>query len=837
MKILRLLARALVAKPKICLFLTILFCAFLGFFAPRLEIDASTQTLLLEHDKDLELFREVSKRYETQNFLLIAYTPKGDLLSDESLELIKNLSDELSKVANVSSVFSILNAPLLANKKLSLKQILEHIPNLSDEGISKEKAKDEFLSSPFYKNQLVSSDFKTTSIVVNLKPNDEYNAFIEKISNLEKNIKNLENNATQQASLATQKANLTTLKKEFKVYRDELRISEHNNLEQIKQIIAKYNENSLFLGGMDMIADDMISFVKSDLGTYGIATLVLTMLCLWLYYLQLRYVFVAIFICALCVLSASGLFGLLGFEITVISSNYIALQLIITLSVTIHLINSYREFLRKKASFNTRQITYLAIKDRFIPCFFAIFTTALGFISLVFCDIKPVSSLGIMMSASICLSLLICFCVFAPLMCLLPKKPVNTAFENFFTLTKHCAKIAINASGQKLIYIISASLFVIGIFGMSKLEVENSFIGYFKKSTDIYKGMEIIDTKLGGTVPLDIVISFDKIQPQNLQIPENSENSLDDFESEFADEFSKTQDKAQYWFNERRMSVLRKVSDFLENKEFIGSVNSLNNLLKVGKDLNEGRQLDALALALLYNGLSKEQKSLLLTPFVNIENDELHFSIRTTDSAPDLRRAVFLTNLQSELDELLKDDNAKVQISGVMKLYANMLSSLFTSQIDSLAFVILSLFATFIVIFRSLKLALIAIVINIVPLSCVLGAMGLAGLPLDIMSITIGSISLGIGVDNVIHYIYRYKIELAKSKDALIAVAKSHASIGYAMYYTSFAVFMGFGVMITSNFWPTIYFGLLTDLVMFFMLISGFLLLPTLLISTKKFRF
>ncbi len=830
MKIFRLLARVLVAKPKICLFLAILFCAFLGFFAPRLEIDASTQTLLLEHDKDLELFREVSKRYETQNFLLIAYTPKSDLLSDESLELIKNLSTELMNVPSVNNILSILNAPLLANTKLSLSQIMDHIPNLSDENISKEKARAEFLTSPFYKNQLVSSDFKTTAIVVNLKPNDKYNAFIEKINALEKSIENLENNASQKASLNTQKSKLAALKKEFKAYRDELRISEHNNLEQIKQIIAKYNDNSLFLGGMDMIADDMISFVKSDLGTYGIATLLLTMLCLCLYYLQLRYVFIAIFICVLCVLSASGLFGLLGFEITVISSNYIALQLIITLSVTIHLINSYREFSRKKAHFSTRQITYLAIKDRFIPCFFAIFTTALGFISLVFCDIKPVASLGIMMSASICVSLLICFWVFASLMCLLPKKPVNTTFENFFTLTKHCAKIAINPSGRKFIYITSTALFIIGIWGMSKLEVENSFIGYFKKSTDIYKGMEIIDTKLGGTVPLDIVISFDKIQAQNSQ-------NIDDFESEFADEFSNDQNKAQYWFNERRMNVLRKVSDFLESKEFIGSVNSLNNLLKVGKDLNEGRQLDALALGLLYNGLSKEQKNLLLTPFVSIENDELHFSIRSTDSAPDLRRAVFLKELQSELNELVKNDGAKVEISGVMKLYANMLSSLFASQIDSLAFVILSLFATFIVIFRSLKLALIAIIINIVPLSCVLGAMGLIGLPLDIMSITIGSISLGIGVDNVIHYIYRYKKELAKSKDALIAVTKSHASIGYAMYYTSFAIFMGFGVMVTSNFWPTIYFGLLTDLVMFFMLISGFLLLPTLLISTKKLRF
>lgn len=825
MKISRLVARALVSKPKICLFLVILFCAFLGFFAPRLEIDASTQTLLLEHDKDLAIWREVSKRYESQNFLVIAYTPKGDLLSDESLALIKNLSDEIKNIQSVSDVFSILNAPLLQNKKLKISDILEHIPSLQDENVSKENARLEFLNSPFYKSQLVSSDFKTTAILVNLKPNDEYNDFVAKIDKLDLKIK--EDNATKDEI-----SKLASLRASFKAYRDELRIKEHNDLEQIKALIAKYDkspQSSLFLGGMNMIANDMIGFVKSDLSTYGIATLLLTMLCLWLFYLQLRYVFVAVFICALCVLSASGLFGLFGFEITVISSNYIALQLIITLSVVIHLINAYREILRKKGLMSECQIVYMAIKDRFSPCFFAIFTTALGFVSLVFCDIKPVASLGLMMSISICVSLLICFWVFGSLMCLLAKKPVNTAFERYFTLTQHCAKVATSKTGRKIIYTTSLIAFIIGVYGMSKLEVENSFIGYFKQSTEIYKGMEIIDKKLGGTVPLDVVISFEKIEQKN--------EVLDEFESEFEAEFSKNQNQAQYWFNERRMDVLRKVSQFLSGREFIGSVRSLDDLLKAGKDLNENRELDALALALLYNGLSKEQKSLLLTPYVNIEHDELHFSIRTIDSAPSLRRVLFLTSLQSDLDKLLEGSGAKAQVSGVMKLYANMLSSLFASQIDSLAFVLLSLLATFIVIFRSFKLALIAIIINIVPLTCVLGAMGLLGLPLDIMSITIGSISLGIGVDDVIHYIHRYRIELARCKDTLKAVMASHASIGYAMYYTSFAVFMGFGVMVSSNFWPTIYFGLLTDLVMFFMLISGLLLLPALIITTRKFRF
>ena len=828
-KIKQKLARMLVSAPKLSLALALILCAFLCTFVPKLAIDASTQTLLLENDKDLELWRDITKRYKIPNTLVIAYTPNSDLLSESSISTLAALSKDLAQIKGVKSVFSMLDAPLLLSSGLKFSDLLGTIPTLKDSNASKEAIKAEFLSSPFYKNSLVSSDFKTTALLLTLEPNPGYDEFIASITALENTLKNAENNATAKTLLKEQKA-------AFTAYRDELRTVEHEQIAQIRQVIAKYNQNSqsriphqasssqLFLGGINMIADDMIAFVRSDLATYGLATLLLCSLCLFVYYLQLRYVFLAIFICLVCVGVASGLFGLLGFEITVISSNYIALQLIITLSVVIHLINSYREFFRKKSSFSQKAIVYLALKERMSPCFFAIFTTIIGFISLVFSDIRPIISLGLMMSASITLSLIFSFWLFGSIMSLLSKKSVNTAFERYFSLTTLCAKIALNLRARKVVFAISALGLCVGLWGISKLSVENSFIGYFKENTDIYKGMELIDNKLGGTVPLDIIISFkkDKKEPRN--------SSLDD---EFADEFASS-DAAQYWFNERRMSVLKSVNEYLKNKEFIGSVSSLADLLEVGKELNEGRELDALALALIYSSLSGERRELILTPFVSIENDELHFSVRTLDSDPRLKRAEFLRTLQSELNELVGKD-AQVKISGAMKLYTNMLDSLFSSQINSLGFVLLAFFATFWLIFASLRLAIIAICINILPLICVLGAMGLAGLSLDIMSITIGSISLGIGVDSAIHYIYRYKRELAHFKDSKKAIIASHASIGYALYYTSFAVFIGFGVMISSNFWPTIYFGALTDLVMFFMLASSLILLPSLLLSQSAY--
>lgn len=851
-KALKNIARGIVAYPKsvlgACLFICVLLCVNIS----KLEIDASTQTLLLENDKDLLIYKEVSKRYETPNFLVLAYTPNVDLLSEQSLEFLRQISKDLEQIKGVESVLSVLNAPLLQNKALNISQLLEHIPSLLDDEMDLERAKAEFLSSPLYRANLVSVDFKTTSIIIYLQANDKYDAYIKERDFLNQKIKDGKASDDEIKKFKN-------LKREFKIYRDALRASEHENLQEIRAVIAKYNnkifnleQNStknsstkqlnplipqLFLGGMNMIADDMIGFVRSDLLVYSLAAGLLVMVCLWVFYRQLRFVFLPIFICALSLGAASGLFGLLGFEITVISSNYTALAIIITLSVVIHLINAYREFAIKKIAFNQSQLVYLTLISRFKPCFFAVFTTIIGFISLMLADIRPVAMLGVMMSVAICISLILAFLLFGAIMCLLSKKAPKMSFERNFSLTKYCANMAISRNGRIYIYIISFIAFVLGLAGVLRLEVENSFIGYFKENTDINRGMRVIDTTLGGTVPLDIVIKFNDTTSETSQ-------SYDDELASFESEFSQNSKDPKYWFSSHKMAIIKKVDEFLKAREFVGSVSSLNTLLELGKSLNGGRDLDPLALALLYNGLSGKQRALLLTPYVNIQRNEAHFSIRTIDSDENLKRDEFLRFLEADLNKLLANEGVSVQVSGVMRLYNNMLRSLVSSQTDTLAFVLIALFITFVLLFKSIKLALIGIISNIVPLCAVFGFMGLAGISLDIMSITIAAISLGIGVDDIIHYVHRYKAELVRLRRqnhnpdiCKNAIINSHLSIGYAMYYTSFTVFMGFGVMMSSNFWPTIYFGFLTDLVMFLMLASALLLMPAMIVTFFKLKF
>lgn len=787
---------------------------FFGYFSGKLEVDASTETLLLENDKDLAVFRDVFKRYVSPNYLVVAYTPKDDILAPATLEKIKNLSDELAKNELVSNVISILNIPLLQSGSNELGELVKHVPSLANADINKTLVRREFGDSPLYTNNIVSGDLKTTAIVLNLKTDEKYQSILNERNAL-LNAK-LDGNITSE-----QKQRLSTVNARFKAYRDEARVKEHAAIEQIRKAVAKFSgEESLFLGGANMIADDMVGFVRSDLASYGISVTLLLIFSLWLFFRQIRYVFMPIFICVISVIWASGLFGFFGWEITVISSNYIALQLIITISVVIHLIVSYREFYLTKPHLSNSQLVYLTLRDKASPSFFAIFTTVIGFLSLALSDIKPIIMLGVMMSASIAVSLALAFLLFGSAMTLMPKlAPVRT-FESKFGFTKYCAKFALEHG--RAVYMIALAVLIFGLYGISKLRVENSFISYFKDTTEIHKGMQVIDTKLGGTVPVDILIKFNK--PKFDEIAAKNEPK-----DEFDDEFAASANEDKYWFNQHKIDVAKKVHNYLENKRFVGHVSSMGTIVKIVENITR-KPIDGLMLSILYEQIPQKYKDIILSPYVSIKDNELRFTARTLDSDDALRRDEFLRELRTDITNLTANDNASVQISGAMVLYNNLLQSLIVSQVDSFGFVVLALFIVFCIIFRSIKLAAIAIISNLIPLCAVFGVMGALGIPLDIMSITIAAISIGIGVDDIIHYIHRLKIEL-RSRNVAEAIKASHASIGYAMYYTSFAIILGFSIMVTSNFIPTIYFGLLTDLVMIMMLLGALVLLPT-LIST-----
>ena len=815
--------------PKSILLLMLICIAALGYQARYLEIDASAETLLLEDDKDLAFTRKVNERYGSSDFLVLTYSPKGDLLADNTLNSLRKLSAELLALDRVESVDSILNVPLLESPPKPVSELIKNVPTLESPGIDKALAKKEFLNSPIYRDNLVSPDFKTTALLINLHDDPLYRELLQQRNALRKKEK-------EQSLSSVEQLELEKVLRDFKNHRDKMRLIEHNNISKVRAIADNYRgEAKIFLGGASMVADDLITFIRSDLQVFGSAVFVFLMLTLWVIFRQLRWILLPLITCSFSVVTTSGFLGLFGWEVTVISSNFISIQLIITMAITIHLIVRYRELARLNPEMDQRQLILDSTIFMARPCTFAVLTTVVGFASLVLSGILPVMNFGWMMSAGIGVSLFLTFLIFPVLLMQMPKAMPNTSFESRFALTKIFADIT-ERHGKSILFI-SVAAFIISIAGAARLNVENSFIDYFKESTEIYQGMKLIDQQLGGTTPLDLIVNLEQSEDEFQQTEQdsNAEVEVEDEEEfdAFEEEFEESAGEAQYWFTAEKMARIEKIHDYLNGLEQTGKVLSLGTMLKIGKTLNSGKPLDNFMLALLYNELPERFRKIIMDPYVSVENNEARFYVRIRDSEPNLRRNELLKQIQFDLKDKLDIPEGKWQLANLLVLYNNMLQSLFKSQILTLGVVIVAFLIMFIFLFRSITIALIAIFPNVLSIGVVLGFMGWMGIPLDMMTITIAAISVGIAVDNTIHYIHRFKHEFTIDRNYLAAMHRSHESIGYAMYYTSITIIIGFSILVLSKFIPSIYFGLLTGLAMLIALVAALTLLPQLLIVLK----
>lgn len=799
--------------------------AVFGYYAQSLNIDASAETLLLENDADLKLTREVHGRYISNDYLVVAFSPKEQMLSDATVAVIKSLKQSLSNVNGVESVTTLLDVPLLESPPKTVSEVVKNVRTFSSDDINKTMVKKELTTSPLYANNLVSSDFKTTAILVNLKEDVIFTELLKK--------RNFFIELQQKRALTKEeKQQFESSKRAFKEYRDSTKNEIHYLIENVRSVLNPYRvEGELFLGGIMMIADDMIGFVKSDIAIYGTAISIIMVMMLWIIFRQMRFVILPIVISLCAVVITTGINALLGLEITVVSSNYVAMQLITTLSLVIHLIVSYREEYALYPHFSQKELIEITIKRMSTPAVFLILTSVAGFGSLMTCDILPIIDLGNMMNIGVTVSLITAYILFPSMMMLFSKKEPILTFDKAFRLNTIFAQI-VEHHGKKIIVMV---VLILGFsfYGTTQLIVENSFINYFNKSTEIYQGMQKIDNSLGGTTPLEIVVTFPKVETQ--KSVKSTESSDSDELDEFADEFAETDNDAQYWFTAEKMQTILRVHDYLKSLPEIGNVSSLGTLSKVGRILKEGKDFDGVELALMYNELPLQYKKILLSPYVNTDYNEARFIVRIVDSNKELRREELLKKIQKELQTKVGLEPENFKLVGMMVLYNNMLQSLFDSQISTLGLALLSLGAMFLFLFRSLKIAIVALTVNMVPISVIFGIMGVAGIPLDIMSITIASIALGITVDNTIHYFYRFREELALDGDYIASMHRAHATIAFGMFYYSLATIVGFLVLITSNFIPTLIFGLLTVVVLLVAIVSDLLFSPLLVVFFKPF--
>jgi len=818
----------------VCLLLAI---GFLGYHAKDFTLDASSETLLLENDPDLLYWRDISKRYKTQDFAVVTYAPLKDaLLSDPVLKRLAALRDDLEKLDRVSSVMSILDVPLLESPPVPVKELANGLPTLESPGVDRALAKIELQQSPLYSNLLVSSDLTITALIVNFK----YDAVFQDLLSRRDELRALRSHSTLTAAQAAELARVT---RKMQTHWDQLREQNSRDVAAIRAIMKKYRHDAkLFLGGVAMISTDLIGFIKNDLKVFGLGILFFLIGTLAVIFRRLRWILLPMACCLLSAVAMIGLLGLFNWKVTVISSNFISLQLIITMAITIHLIVRYRGLQQETPDADHRRLVLDTMVSMFLPCLYVGLTTIAGFGSLLLCNIKPVINFGWMMSAGIVVSLAIVFVFFPTVLLLIGKRQGKPTSLRRFELTLAFARFT-EAHG-KFIMVASALILVGSLLGMSRLIVENSFINYFKESTEIYQGMKTIDQELGGTTPLDLIVKMppagtDAGNTDASASPDSSRSDSPGVESddEFGefDEFDAPQTDARYWFTSDKMDRVLKIHDYLDSLDATGKVLSLGTMLKIARKLNHGKPLDSFQMALLYTELPDNFKKLVLDPYVSIPDNELRFTTRIRDSNKSLRRNALLKKIRHDLVNDLNLDKKDFRLTGLMVLYNNVLQSLFSSQIETLGVALLALIVMFLILFRSLKVALIAIAPNLLAICFVLGFMGWFGIPLDMMTITIASISIGIAVDDTIHYIYRFIEEFERDGKYVSTMHRCHGSIGYAMLYTSITIIVGFSILVLSNFIPTNLFGILTGLAMFVALIAALTVLPQLIIVLKPF--
>ncbi len=816
MNFINLLYKKFLERPKLILITIILIFSFSVYNAKNFQLDASADSLLLENDPDLNYLRAVNERYSSEEFFVITYSPKKKI-NEESLKELKKFVDEINNIKWVSKSISVLNAPLFESSDQPLIEKIKNIQYIVTPGIEINRALNELKNSPVYKRLIINDDATTFGIVVYIKDNKEYLSALKTNKNF---LDKQQNNKLSEKDLKDFESHKKILEKLKKEHNKNL---EFYNLE-IRSHISKYkNVADINLSGIPMIADDLISFVKKDITVFGSGVFIFILITLWFIFRDVRWVIFPLLSCFLSIAIMVGMLGYLNWKVTVISSNFISLMLILTMEINIHYVERYKqlqaEFPKKKESY----LAYLTTTKIFTPILYAVLTTALAFLSFIFCDIKPVIDFGWMMTLGLFISLFISM-ILLPYLIIKFKPQATPIHESKDSkLVEIFASIAIN---QKfLVLAFSTVILILSIYGMTRLKVENSFINYFDKKTEIYQGMKLIDEKLGGTTPLEIILKFKDAENKN------NKNDDDFFQGSDSDEY-----KDSYWFTNFRVNKIVNVHKYLESLPEIGKVLSFYSILQLGEKINDNKKLGPLEMAILYSKLPDDIKKSIVTPYVSIENNEARVSLRIIDSNPNLNRKELLIKIQKDLEEKLNLKKEEFKITGILVIFNNLLQSLFDSQIKTLGITFGGIFILLLILFKSLSWSIVAAIPNFTAALFILGSLGLFNIPLDMMTITIASITVGIAIDNSIHYIYRFREEFKLNKNYKKTVQICHRTVGKAIVNASLTIVFGFSILILSNFIPSIYFGIFTGLAMLTAMTLVLTLMPQLISIIKPFK-
>ena len=794
-------------------------------YIKRLDIDSSADSLMLESDPDLKYYREVHRHYSTDEFLIVGYKPNGEMLSQETILLLDGLVRKFENLDRVEAVTSIANVPLLMQPIKDDETGSIEYPNLLSPGVDIDKAREEFTTSSIYLDNLVNRNLGLTAIHVGFFKN-------QVLWDLQEQRYALLQKQDDGSITEAEEDKLESIRADIREQRD---LSNDHYRQVLTSMRAELSElrdtGQFYLAGAPLVNNDMKDFVRQDLTTFGAAIAVIMVIVLLIFFRSLAWVFLALVCAVLSVLLVSGLIGLMDYQLTVISSNFVALLLIFSIALSIHVIIRYQEIQSLNPDASTRENTQTAVSQIVTPCLYMVLTTAIAFFSLTVSDIRPIITFGHIMILGLFCAFLLTFTVLPALITLFEPRPRQVRKDTSSVLLERVLNLVL---GNKMTAaVVLTGMFLFSLVGIGQLTVENRFIDYFKKSTDIYQGLAVIDQELGGISPLEVILDATRETAPEIDIG-GEDDEFDEFDDYLAgledtqDDFTAT----SYWYNRLGIRKIDKIHKYLEDLPEIGKVLSLSSIEEVMRLVNDGEELEDFHLSMIYSKVPEDVKQAMIAPYVSADGNQARILARIRDSDPSLVRNDLLNKIRADIGGNLVKDNEDFRLTGISVLYNNVLQSLFHSQILTLGTVFACILVVLTFLFRSLKLALIGALPNMFTVLFVLGLIGMSGIPLDIMTITTAAITVGVGVDYAIHYIHRYKRECARKNSNLGAIRTAQTTAGKALYFTSITISLGFAILVLSSFFPSIYFGLLTSIAMLISLFATFSVIPLLLETT-----
>lgn len=760
-----------------------------GSVLPGLRIEASSEALSLADDPDQQIYDESRATFGNDEYVFVTLSRK-DLFTPDGVATIDSLTRSLAEVEGIAGVLSPTEVPLFfsSNRKPNLIQLrlqgVKSLPKLTSPKVDLEKARQELTTSPVFAGNLVSVDGRAANTVATFTIDKTLVEVTKDYLTLRRRLEQAE--GAEAAKIRERLKTVGPRYRELETRRKDRRIAVVKDIRAVADRLRSRGDE-LYASGIPIIVVDMVRYIEADMRIFGSLSLVFLALLLAIVFRKPRWVLAPILICAATAILVLAAFVLQDKRLTIVTANIPSLLVVIGLAHSIHIIVRERELLAEGREEGRLAETLRSI---FVPCLYTALTTGVGFASLVVAGIRPVVDFGLYMALGVGLALLLSFTALPALLSLFPR--LAGADGSSGRESDRLAAVALGAwRHRRVLVLVTLGLVVLSLIGVARIRVETRFIDYFRSSSPIHRSLTYIDQNLGGTTQLEVVLRA----------------------------------KKGFFQTPRGLEIATDVEDMVRKQGNVGTVNGLASLARLARKIvKEGGvpgMPDAFLLKAVLPALGRDQ----LAGYVTRDWSEVRIVARVRDTAADLDRNKLVGDIRAHV-RTHESAGVEGHVTGVFVLYTNMLNSLTGSQYKTAGAVLLLIFLMMLGLFRDLRAAALCMVPNALPILFVMGLMGWLGIHLDMATVMIASISLGIAIDGTIHYTFRYREEVRKDGDAAAAVERAQRTIGRAIFLTTLSSIAGFWVLTFSNFKPNVYFGLFTGLAMVTALAGTLTLLP-----------